>query len=311
MQWPCAWHPAGDSVVGRLRRGASSACNTLPEMSAIRPFLKRVHEPNVRNCQHMTRRTGARWAASPDSGRRRFVLAVASGVAACISARALASVAAQEASSALPKRVAGVSLPDTPLALAATDLAHIACPPFLFNHCMRTYVFGALFAARDHVTYDEEMIFIAATLHDVGLTTTYATPEHSFEMDGADAAKAFLVSRGVAEARAEVAWNAIALHTSMLAEHQAPQVALVGNGAGADVFGYDLKTLSQDQVQATVSAFPRLSFNKEFRDLLIDHCHRKPFAQRGTWLDVFCRAHNPGVPYGDLDKRLLEARVPE
>jgi len=237
-------------------------------------------------------------------------MAVVNGVAACISARALASAAAQEASSAMPKRVAGVRLPDTPLALAATELARAACPPFLFNHCMRTYVFGALFAARDHVPYDEEMIFIAATLHDVGLTTAYATPEHSFEMDGADAAKTFLVSHGVGEARAELVWNAIALHTSMLAEHQAPQIALVGNGAGADVFGYDLKTLAQDQVEATVRSFPRLSFNQEFRDLLIDHCHRKPFAQRGTWLDVFCRAHNPDVPYADLDKRLLEARVP-
>lgn len=250
-------------------------------MSGIRPFLKRGHEVYDRSYECMTRRPGARLATSPDSGRRRFVLAVVDGVAACISARALASVAAEEASAALPKRVAGVCLPDTSLALAATDLARAACPPFLFNHCMRTYVFGALFAARDHVTYDEEMIFIAATLHDVGLTTMYATPEHSFEMDGADAAKAFLVSRSVTEARAELVWNAIALHTSMLAEHQAPQIALVGNGAGADVFGHDLKTLSQDQVQATVSTFPRLSFNKEFRDLLIDHCRAKAVRAKG------------------------------
>jgi HD domain-containing protein len=259
----------------------------------------------------MTRRPGDRSATLPDLGRRRFVLAVVNGVAACISARALARVAAQEASCTLPKQVAGVSLPDTSLALTATDLARATCPPFLFNHCMRTYVFGALFAARDHVTYDDEMIFIASTLHDVGLTTRYATPDHSFEMDGADAAKAFLASHGVTEARAELVWNAIALHTSMLAEHQAPQVALVGNGAGADVFGSEIKTLPQDRVQAVVRTFPRLSFNTEFRDLLIDHCHRKPFAQRGTWLDMFCRAHNPGVQYRDLEMRLLEARIPE
>ena len=250
-------------------------------------------------------------APPPHLGRRHFVLAVVNGVAACIGARALARVAAREASSALPPSVAGVSLPDTSLALTATDLARAACPAFLFNHCMRTYVFGALFAARDHVIYDEEMIFIAATLHDVGLTTRYATPDHSFEMDGADAAKAFLVSRGVTETRAELVWNAIALHASVLAEHQAPQVALVGNGAGADVFGSEIKTLPQDRVQATVRAFPRLAFNTEFRDLLIDQCHRKPFAQRGTWLDMFCRAHNPGVQYRDLERRLLEARIPE
>src|SRR5579862_3106794 len=181
----------------------------------------------------------------PNQPRRRLLMAVlAASVSGAAGWRSLAE--GESARTALPKRVADISLPETPAALAATDLARAACPPFLFNHCMRTYVFGALLAARDHVTYDEEMIFIAATLHDVGLTTTYATPEHSFEMDGADAAKAFLVSRGVTDARAELVWNAIALHTSMLAEHQAPQIALVGNGAGADVFGYDLKTLSQD-----------------------------------------------------------------
>jgi hypothetical protein len=176
---------------------------------------------------------------------------------------------------------------------------------------MRTFLFGALLAERDHVSYDQEMIFIAAALHDLGLTTRYATPARSFEMDGADAAKAFLVSRGVPEGRAELVWNAIALHTSMLVEHQAPQVGLVGNGAGADVFGSEIKTLPLDRVQAIVAAFPRRSFNTEFRDILIDHCHRKPFAQTGTWLDTFCRVHNPGLQYGDLDRRLLEARVPE
>jgi hypothetical protein len=256
-------------------------------------------------------RISARALLPPDQSRRRFVHAVVGGAAALISARVLARIGAEESHSALPKTVAGVSLPDTSLAMAAADLARAACPPFLFNHCMRTFVFGALLAERDHVSYDQEMIFIAAALHDLGLITGYATPTHSFEMDGADAAKAFLVSRGVPEGRAELVWNAIALHTSMLVEHQAPQVGLVGTGAGADVFGSEIKALPLDRVQAVVRTFPRRSFNTEFRDLLIDHCHRKPFAQRGTWLDTFCQVHNPGVQYGDLDRRLLEARIPD
>jgi hypothetical protein len=253
----------------------------------------------------------ARLTLLPDQSRRRFVLAVLGGAAVSISAPILAGIVARGVSSALPKKVAGVSLPDTSLAMAAVDMARAAAPPFLFNHCMRTFVFGALLAERDHLAYDQEMMFVGATLHDLGLTTRYATPDHSFEMDGADAAKAFLISRGVTEARAELVWNAIALHTSLLVEHQAPQVGLVGSGAGADVFGSEIKSLPLDRVQATVRAFPRLSFNTEFRDLLVDHCHRKPFAQRGTWLDTFCRVHNPGVQYADLERRLLDARIPE
>jgi len=227
-----------------------------------------------------------------------------------ISARPLASFAAG-LSMRLPREVAGLRLPDSPLAIAAVDLGRAACPAFLFNHCMRTFLFGALLAERDRVSYDQEMIFIAAALHDLGLTRTYASAEQPFEVDGADAAKAFLISRGVTEARAELVWNAVALHTSVLVEHQPPQVGLVGDGAGADVFGSQVGTLPQGRVRAIIGAFPRLSFSTEFRNLLIDHCQRKPFSQGGTWLEGFCRLHNPAVKYPDLESRLLSAEVGE
>jgi HD domain len=242
--------------------------------------------------------------------RRHFLVTMAGGAALCIDARMLALTAAASGSFDLPRSVAGVSLPDTPLALAAAKMARAASPAFLFDHCMRTYLFGALLAAHDRIAYDAEMFFIAAALHDLGLTTRYATADHSFEMDGADAAKAFLVSRGIADARAELVWNAIALHTSMLVEHQSPQVGLVGSGAGADVFGSGITFLAGRQLQAVLAAFPRGDFNRQFRDLLVDHCRRKPFVQRGTWLDGLCRAHNPGLAYPDLEKRLLSARLP-
>lgn len=239
---------------------------------------------------------------------RRFIVAALGGVAVSVSAGALARFSA-EAALPLPREVAGVRLPATAPALAAADLARGVCPAFLFNHCMRTFLFGALLAERDGVAYDPEMIFAAAALHDLGLTRAYAIGEQPFEMDGADAAKAFLVSRGVTESRAELVWDAIALHTSPLVGHRPPQVALVGRGAGVDVFGSELSTLQKARVGAVTSAFPRLSFNTQFRDLLVDHCHRKPFAQRATWLDGFCRLHNPEVQYPNLESRLLNAHV--
>jgi hypothetical protein len=221
------------------------------------------------------------------------------------------ALTAEQSSFALPKEVAGVRLPDTALAQAAVGLARAASPAFLFNHSMRTYVFGAMLAEVNKVSYDQEMIFVAAALHDLGLTSPYATPDHAFEVDGANAAKEFLVSRGVTEARAELVWNAIALHTSALVDHQAPQVGLVGSGAGADVFASQLSLLRAERVHAVVKTFPRGSFNTEFRDLLVAHCQRKPFSQRGTWLDGFCRAHNPGLTYPDLETKLLNTHFPE
>lgn len=248
--------------------------------------------------------------APPPSVQRRFVIAALGGAVFSVSATTLAGLRSRSPLR-LPGKVAGVQLPRSSLAMAAAELSRAASPEFLFNHCMRTFLFGAQLAERDGVTYDRELIFVASSLHDLGLTKAYASDAQPFEMDGADAAKAFLLGRGVSETRAELVWSAVALHTSMLVEHQPAQVGLVGSGAGADVFGSEIGTLQKQRVQAVVSAFPRLSFNTEFRDLLVDHCHRKPLAQRGTWLDSFCRLHNPSVQYPDLESRLLNARVGE
>ena len=239
--------------------------------------------------------------------RRAFLIAASGSVAVCISRRLLAQLAAAPCPPALAKTIAGVPIPDSTVARAAVGLGWAAYPTFLFNHCLRTFLFGVMLAEQEAVRYDAEMIFVAATLHDLGLIKTYASPEHPFEMDGADAAKAFLIEHDVRSERAELVWNAIALHASILVEHQDPQVGIVGSGAGADVFGVGIRSLSGEHVAEVLRAFPRLSFNTEFRDLLVDQCHRKPFSQRATWLDSFCRVHNPGVAYPDLEKRLLEA----
>ena len=285
---------AADSTPARARStSARLSWYPRPKMITLRPAPRGCALCSVRdypialrsaayedNSMSSNQQVGAR---SPvDAARRRFFQMPASGAAVAITSGVLARLVAAESTPGLPKNVAGVTLPDTPAALAAGDLARAACPAFLYNHCMRTFVFAALLAERDHVSYDGEMIFIAAALHDLGLTKRYATAEQPFEMDGADAAKEFLIKRGVTEARAELVWNAIAMHASTLAAHQTPQVRLVGGGAGVDVFGSGLKSLPAERVQQAIAVFPRLGFKTAFRDLLVDHCQRKPFAQSGA-----------------------------
>src|SRR5271166_5289531 len=48
----------------------------------------------------------------------------------------------------LPSEVAGVAIPHSPLAIRAASYARHQQPEFLFNHCMRTFVFGALLLER-------------------------------------------------------------------------------------------------------------------------------------------------------------------
>jgi HD superfamily phosphodiesterase len=128
--------------------------------------------------------------------------------------------------------LAGVRIPDTPLAKAAVDLLEAASPQFLCNHCVRTYVFGTL-AVRSigRSIIDEEVAYCAALLHDLGLVPAHAG-ENRFEVDGADAAREFCLKHQVAPERADRVWEAIALHTSTgIASRMAAEIALVHLGA--------------------------------------------------------------------------------
>ena len=80
--------------------------------------------------------------------------------------------------------LAGVRIPDTPLAKAVVDLLEATSPQFICNHCVRTYVFGTL-AVRSvgRSIIDEEIAYCAALLHDLGLVPAHAG-ENRFEVDG-------------------------------------------------------------------------------------------------------------------------------
>jgi HD domain-containing protein len=147
------------------------------------------------------------------------------------------------------KSVVGVGIPDTELCNAGVDLLQASSPEFLCTHCLRTYIFGSL-AVRSigRSIVDEEAAFCGAALHDLGLVPAYLG-ENRFEVDGADAAREFCSKHQVSPERADVVWEAIALHTSSgIASRMAAEIALVHLGAGLDLLGLGL-----DQVPAQVS----------------------------------------------------------
>jgi HD superfamily phosphodiesterase len=97
--------------------------------------------------------------------------------------------------------LAGVRIPDTPLAKAAVDLLEATSPQFICNHCVRTYVFGSLAVKSiGRSIIDGEIAFCAALLHDLGLVPAHAG-ENRFEVDGADAAREFCLKHQVAPER--------------------------------------------------------------------------------------------------------------
>ena len=97
---------------------------------------------------------------------------------------ALATEPSPTEASAWPSSVAGVALPDSKIARQATDLARTVSPPYLFNHCVRTFLWGSLAGRAMGKNFDEEMLYLACILHDLGLTDRYRG-DSPFEIQGA------------------------------------------------------------------------------------------------------------------------------
>jgi hypothetical protein len=123
---------------------------------------------------------------------------------------------ARAASNAAPRKVAGIPIVDTMIAKAANELAQGASPPYLYNHQVRTYLFGALIGRAAKLKFDEELLYLACVLHDLGLTKRF-TGNRAFEIEGAIAAEYFLRQQGLPFAKAAVVWDGIAMHPLAMA----------------------------------------------------------------------------------------------
>ena len=171
---------------------------------------------------------------------------------------------------------AGIKVPDTALVRDAIDLSRNLLEPFLFNHVMRSWLFGILLSEAAEVAPDAELLAVAATLHDLGLTERY-TAENRFEVDGANAAREFMKNRGISAQQTQVVWDAIALHTTpTLALHKEPEVVMTHSGIAVDVLGAGLDRIPQEKQRAILTAFPRLAFKDEFKGCLCNVVRQKP-----------------------------------
>jgi hypothetical protein len=195
---------------------------------------------------------------------------------------------------ALPQEIAGVRFPDSVLAQKAVDLVFRVSPAVVWNHVLRTFVFGALVGKAQSLRYDEELVFLASVLHDLGLTAEFRGAER-FEVVGADAADAFLKDQGVNPERREIIWDAIAFHTSVgIASRKRPEIALVHIGAGVDVIGLELDRLPPAVVAETIEAFPRHDFKRTFFTAVIETIAQAPQSAAMTWMCEIANEHVPG-----------------
>jgi hypothetical protein len=190
------------------------------------------------------------------------------------------------ASPNLPPSVAGVRLVDSDIARKAVELARESSPPYLFNHAMRTFLFGSLTGRALGQPFDDELLFLACALHDLGLSERFQG-DLPFEIQGAEAAKHFLEKNAYPRQRIEIVWDGIAMHASAIGHFKQPEIALVGEGAGADVLGADSSQINKSDIDEIVKTFPRLGFKNAFIRSCAEVVRKHPGgAGRGFMRDI-------------------------
>src|SRR6266851_4146080 len=150
--------------------------------------------------------------------------------------------------------------------------------PLLFNHSSRVYYWGALAGRRSRLSFDPELLYAGAMFHDMGLTRRYSSADERFEVDSANAARAFLRSHGIAQQDIDTVWTAIALHTTPgVPKHMHPVVALVTAGVEMDVLGLAYGEYSDAEREPVVRAFPRTPhFKEDIIQTFYDSIKHKP-----------------------------------
>jgi len=194
-----------------------------------------------------------------------------------------------------PRRlIAGVGVADGPLVTAAIEYAQRLSEPYLFNHAMRSWLFAELMGRTKGIDYDHEIVAVGTLLHDIGLTAGVPGPNR-FEVNGADAAVAFLAGRGVSDRRTQLIWDLVALNsTPSLALHKEAEVAVGTMGIGLDYGGFGADALHADDVSRIVSAFPRLRMKDRFTEACCRLVIDKPETSADNFLRDFGARFVPG-----------------
>jgi hypothetical protein len=175
------------------------------------------------------------------------------------------------------------------------------------------YLFGALAGLRKELRFDPELLYVGAMFHDIGLTSGYNSTSERFEVDGANAAREFLLRHQIPREAIDVVWDAIALHTTPgIPKFKKPEVALVTAGVEMDVLGVGFAEFGDEQRKQIVAAHPRGDhFKKRNIQAFFDGIKHKPETTFGNVKADVLERMDPNYKRINFCNVILESAWPD
>ena len=159
-----------------------------------------------------------------------------------------------------------IPIPDSTFARAAEEEARDSVADPVVQHSLRTYYFGMMLAARDGLSPDPEIAYVASLLHypPGGVAHLGFPPRPGCAAGGGLGARAGGAGGGSPAARAAVAAEAISLHLNVtVGPESSDEARVIATGAGLDVIALRYAELAPDSIAAVLAQHPRDGWHDE------------------------------------------------
>lgn len=176
-----------------------------------------------------------------------------------------------------PASLAAPAIPATATAEQALETVRTFSSPTLINHCIRSYLWAVAYGNQHGITFDDELLYVAALLHDLALTPSFDNHRLPFEVAGGHVAWVFGAGAGWPVARRDHAARTIVDHMrNDVTVDENAEGYLLSIATGFDISGNRADSWPPELQRAVMARYPRLDLAVEFLRCFADQAARKP-----------------------------------
>jgi hypothetical protein len=180
-------------------------------------------------------------------------------------------------------RYADLRPPGTAAAVAARQVAERYCSPALLAHSVRSWAFALAFADVEGLrqkALDEELLYVAAMVHDLGLVPAFDAVRVPFETAGGEVGWVLAAGAGWEPSRRQRVVEVVERHMQPSVDAALdPEGHLLEIATGLDISGSRADVLPEAFLREVLAAHPRGELAAEFGGCLVEQAARKPGSQ--------------------------------